>query len=272
MIKLVAKENFINKIWSPRQSDHFEIAAATLLMTVNLASKSGKRYWNTASLDQSPRIFIVASGILHISSQVAIPFLRLWVEQLSKPGHASHRDFSRDLSFAGVKQVKEPCWFRNENSGALMGADALVMKFRIAVTGHKTWPFMKGKTTWCVRSPCWIVLDRWIERTKPWPVNLKSFLRTAYWPQTLLTRNIPKKPHRSAAQINLSLRVFRFNFICMSKRWDGSTGDLERDVVPFPLFIPFRTDWMVQLSCNGFGRPNSRWIMRTIFRYWLTEL
>ena len=44
MIKLVAKENFINKIWSPRQSDHFEIAAATLLMTVNLASKSGKRY------------------------------------------------------------------------------------------------------------------------------------------------------------------------------------------------------------------------------------
>ena len=145
MIKLVTKDNFINKIWSPRQSDHFEIAAATLLMTVKLASKSGKRYWNTASLDQSPRIFIVASGILHISSQVAIPFLRLWVEQLSKPGHASHRDFSRDLSFAGVKQVKEPCWFRNENSGALMGADALVMKFRIAVTGHKTWPFMKGK-------------------------------------------------------------------------------------------------------------------------------
>ena len=167
MIKLVAKENFINKIWSPRQSDHFEIAAATLLMTVNLASKSGKRYWNTASLDQSPRIFIVASGILHISSQVAIPFLRLWVEQLSKPGHAWHRDFSRDLSFAGVKQVKEPCWLRNENSGALMGADALVMKFRIAETGHKTWPFMKGKTTWGVRSPCWIVLDQWIERTKP---------------------------------------------------------------------------------------------------------
>ena len=118
---------------------HFEIPAATLLVTVNLASPSGKRYWNTASLDQSPRIFIVASGILHMSSQVAIPFLRLWVEQFSRLGHAPHRDFSGDRNFAGVKQVKAPCWFRNENREASRGAGALVMKFRIAVTGHKTW-------------------------------------------------------------------------------------------------------------------------------------
>ena len=144
------------------------------------------------------------------------------------------------------------------------------MKFRIAVTGHKTWPFMKGNTTWCVRSQCWIVLDRWIQITKPWPINLKSSLSTAYWPQILLTRNIPKNPQRSAAQINLSLRVLRF--LCISKRCDGSAGDLEADYVPFPLFIPLRTHWIVQLPCIGFGRPNSRWIIRTIFRYWFTEL
>ena len=126
---------------------YFEIAAATLLMTVNMASRSGKRYWNTASLDQSQRIFIVASAILHMSSQVAIPFLRLWVEQFSRPRHARHRDFSLDRNFVRVKQVKAPCWFRNENRGAPRSAGALVMKFRIAVTEHKTWPFMKGNTT-----------------------------------------------------------------------------------------------------------------------------
>ena len=269
VVIIIIIKTLCRKIVSPRR---FEITAATLLMTVNLASPSGKRYWNTASLDQSPRIFIVASGILHMSSQVAIPFMRLWVEQFSSPGHAPHRDFSRDRNFAGVKQVKAPCWFRNENRGASRGAGALVIKFRIAVTGHKTWPFMKGSTTWCVRSPCWIVLDRWIQITKPWHVNLKSFLSTAYCPQILLTHNITKNPQRSAAQINLSLRVLRFKVLCMSKRCDGSTGDLEDYFAPFPLFISLRTHWMVQLPCMGFGRPNSRWIIRTIFRYWFPEL
>ena len=127
---------------------YFEIAAATLLMTVNLASQSGKRYWNRASLDQLQRIFIVASGILRMSSQVATPFLKLWVEQFSRPGHAPHRDLGRDRNFAGVKQIKKPFWFRNENSGASRDAVALLMNFRIAVTGHKLWPFMKGNTTW----------------------------------------------------------------------------------------------------------------------------
>ena len=74
------------KLFHPGGLIYFEIAAATLLMTVNLASLSGKRYWNTASLDQSPRIFIVASGILHVSSQVAIPCLRLWFEHFRDQG------------------------------------------------------------------------------------------------------------------------------------------------------------------------------------------
>ena len=100
--------------------------------------------------------------------------------------------------------------------------------------------------------PCWIALDHWIQITKPWPVNLKSFPSTAYWPQILLTRNIPKKPQRSAAQINLSLRVLRFKFLCMRKRCDGSTGDLEADFVPFPLFIALKNRLNGPIVLHGF--------------------
>ena len=177
---------------------------------------------------------------------------------------------SRDCNFAVVNHVKEPCWFRNENSRSSCSAGLLVMNFRMAVTGHKTWPFMKGNTTWCVHSPWWIILDHWIERTKSWPVDLKSFLR-----YSILSTDIfdPQNTTETIQQYspNQHSEYSDLNFYTWAKYVMATLGFWKRIVYLFSLFTHSRTDWMIHLSSIPFGRLNSRWIIQAIFRYWLTE-
>ena len=128
---------------------------------------------------------------------------------------------------------------RNNITVVSISAGSRVINFRMTVNGHETCLFLKGNTTWCVRSLCWIVLYRWIERTKSWH-SLSPSWGTAYWAQILLACNIPQKPHSSAVHINLSFRVRRFKFLHMSKNVMATLG-FGSSLCPFPSFYTLKT-------------------------------